>query len=178
MKNQEQVPKIIAALVTRAASIELRFISKNGVANSVGLYSDLIVGVEAPNSTTPPVSMRLGDMQELRFVEAAAYSNCTVIYWQVTVNSEDAIRAACEALEGEGCKTVVGIHHRPDQPETVCCLMQDPGGNLFGLIINPPYPFMRQPLGRYLAPLAALAAGIALLPILKALKRPPDGSAR
>ena len=178
MKNQEQVPKIIAALVTRAASIELRFISKNGVANSVGFYSDLIAGVEAPNSITPPVSMRLGDMQELRFVEAAACSNCTAIYWQVTVDSEDAIRAACEVLEGEGCKTVVGIHHRPDQPKTLCCLMQDPGGNLFGLIINPPYPLVRQPLGRYLTPLAALAAGIALLPVLKALKRRPDGSAR
>ena len=178
MKNQEQVPKIIAALVTRAASIELRFMNKDEVANSVGLYSGLIVGIEAPNSTTPPVSMNLGDVQELRFVEAAAYSNCTVIYWQVTVDSEDAIRAACEALEGEGCKTVEGIHYRPDQPKTACCLMQDPGGNLFGLIINPPVPFMRQPLGRYLAPLAALAAGIALLPVLKALKRRPDGSAR
>ena len=178
MKNQEQVPKIIAALVTRAASIELRFISKNEVANSLGLYSDVIVGVEAPNSITPPISMRLGDMQELRFVEAAAYSNCTVIYWQVTVNSEDAIRAACKALEGAGCETVEGIHHRPDQPKTLCCLMQDPGGNLFGLIINPPYPLIRQPLGRYLAPLAALAAGVALLPILKALKHRPDGSAR
>ena len=143
MKNQEQVPKIIAALVTRAASIELRFTSKNEVANSVGLYSDLIMGVEAPNSITPPISMRLGDMQKLRFVEAAVYSNCTVTYWQVTVDSEDAIRAACEALEGEGCKTVEGIHYRPDQPKTACCLMQDPGGNLFGLIINPPYPFMR-----------------------------------
>ena len=144
----------------------------------MGFYSDLIAGVEAPNSITPPVSMRLGDMQELRFVEAAAYSNCTAIYWQVTVDSEDAIRAACEVLEGEGCKTVEGIHHRPDQPKTACCLMQDPGGNLFGLIINLPYPFMRLPLGRYLAPLAALAAGVALLPILKALKHRPDGSAR
>ena len=178
MKNQEQVPKIIAALVTRAASIELRFMSKNGFANSVRLYSDLIVGVEAPNSTTPPVSMRLGNVQELRFVETAAYSNCTVVYWAVAVDSEPGLLAACEVLQSKGCHMLEPPYYRPDQPETACCMMQDPGGSLFGLIINPPVPFMRQPLGRYLAPLAALAAGIALLPILKALKRHPDGPAR
>ena len=178
MKNQAQVPKIIAALVTRAASIELRFMGKEGVANSVGLYSDLIAGVRAPNSTRPPVSMRLGDMQELRFVEAADYSNCTVVYWAVAADSEPGLLAACEVLQSIGCHMLEPPYYRPDQPKTACCLMQDPGGNLFGLIINPPYPFMRQPLGRYLAPLAALAAGIALLPILKALKRHPDGPAR
>ncbi|GAA3992328.1 hypothetical protein [Hymenobacter antarcticus] len=140
MKNQTEVSRLFAALVTRAASLELRFTSKDKVANSLKIYSDFIEGVGKPNSSTPPVSMRLGDVQELRLVEAAANSSCTVIYWAVLDNSDQGIQAACKVLEDNGCKTLEAIHSRPDQPETECCLMQDPSGNLFGLIINPPVP--------------------------------------
>ena len=141
MKNETKASRLFAALVTRAASLELRFINKSEFAKSLTIYADLIEGVNKPSSNTPPISMRLGNVQELRLVETAANSNCTVIYWAVLDNSDQGIQAACKALEANGCKTLEPIHSRPDQPGTECCLMHDPGGNLFGLIINPPVPF-------------------------------------
>lgn len=142
MKNEAQVTETLTALVTRAASIELRFTGKGEIADSLKIYPEFVEGLGRPNSTKPPVSMRLGDMQELRFVEAASNSSCTVIYWELIEDTNEGILAACKDLEANGCKTVEAIHFRPDQPETACCLMQDPGGNLFGLIINPPYPLI------------------------------------
>ena len=141
MKNQPNASRILAALVSRAASLELRFVGKDVLTKFLAMYPGFISGFANPNLSTPPVSMRLGDVQELRFVEAGAYSSCTVIYWAVLHNSAEGIRAACQTLEANCCQTVEAVHSRPDQPETACCLMQDPGGNLFGLIINPPVPW-------------------------------------
>ena len=140
MNDQADITDTLGALVTRVASIELRFSSRGRAINSVGLYSDIIAGVEAPDSMVPPVSMRLGNVQELRFVEAAANSDCTVVYWAVAVDSEPGLLAACEVLKSTGCHMLEPPYYRPDQPKTACCLLQNPGGNVFGLIINPPVP--------------------------------------
>ena len=62
-------------------------------------------------------------------------------------------------------------------------VINDGAENSYGVIINPPVPFTKSRksdavFGRYLAPLAALGAGLALAPLLKALQRRPDGPAR
>ena len=142
MEMHTEVPPQLVALVSRAASIELRFSTEAKSTDTLSIYTDMVQGLGKPISTKPPVSLRLGQEQELRFVVAAAYTNCTVIYWSVVDNSSKGISEACAALESKGCTVVEKIHIRPDQPTTECCLLQDPAGNLFGVIINPPYPLL------------------------------------
>ena len=83
MKNQPNASRILAALVSRAASLELWFVGKDLLTKLLAMYPGFIIGFANPNLSTLPVSMRLGDVQELRFVEAGAYSSCTVICWAV-----------------------------------------------------------------------------------------------
>ena len=142
MKNQVETSDLLGTLVSHAASVELRFSSRNGLARSLQFYLDFSQDIENPESTVPPVSMRMGQMQELRLTEAATNTDCTVMYWQVADNSEAGLLAAYKALQGKGCHVLEAPYYRPDQPKTACCLVQDPGGNRVGLIINPPFPFI------------------------------------
>lgn len=144
MSKQGNVPEALAALVIRAASVELRFSSDAESDKALGLYTTMVEGLRRPKLGQPPVSMRLGEEQELRFVKEAKNTSCTVIYWALADDTSDGLKNACIELEKQGCVVVEQPHPRPDQPETACSLLKDPASNLFGVIINPPYPFVPQ----------------------------------
>ena len=131
------------ASVGRPASIELRFSSLAKCEEAVKFYLSKLGLGAVPNPISLPFSMNVHDDQELVFIVATTDTDCSVIYWELPATAD--IDSVYDDLNSNhGCTGKKRPHRRPnlphDKPNTKRSLQKSSDGNLFGLIINPPYP--------------------------------------
>jgi hypothetical protein len=143
----------------RLAAIEIRFNNKKKYWKSVTQYCNLL-GLTSPPDPNPnnvkltyPYEIGKGDQRmqllfALRDKEPGGNKNQTILYWEVPDGELDAIHVAICAQSADP-----DYNYREKEPPhddqalneskavTRRSVIEDPNGNLFGLIANPPVPF-------------------------------------
>lgn len=142
-------PPALAGLVSRAASIEIRFSDQDRLEQALEVYAFLL-NVAAP-PTKEPYSFELPNNVELRLVLTNTDSDCMVVYWQWNggTTSGDFDKEYDKVVKGGKCNG----KHKPEKDkylingkDTWRCLFEGPSKEyalakyLFGMIINPPFP--------------------------------------
>lgn len=88
----------------------------------------------------------LTDMSLLCVVTADG-STHTTIYWEVPGNGVELKSVYDDLIEHHGCGGVKPPHKPPKEMmmkgDLELATLADAAGNVFGLVINPPYPFVR-----------------------------------
>lgn len=126
----------------RPASLEIRYATKDEYEQAVALYLDTLNTTEVNEGKTF-CSFRLGDSELLLTQDAspAGYNNRTIVYWEV----DDLTEVYDDLKNNKKFKSLEPPHpgqQVPGQRPTERALLKDDAGNLLGLIINPPYPFV------------------------------------
>lgn len=132
-----KLPNTLLGKVIRPAMIEIGVADANQLATTVAFYEMLLSQTKQP--------FRLTTNMALLCVATEDGSSHTTIYWEVPGESA-ALKATYEDLiKSHGCGGIKPPHKPKNallKGDLEVCTLADPAGNVLGLVVNPPYPFM------------------------------------
>ena len=120
--------------------LEIGVVNADQLATTIKLYEALLGSREYP--------FRLVTDMALLCVVRSGGNTQTVIYWEVPGTSNaDLTQAYNDLIKNYKCKGIKGPHKLPKphdlRDDTEVCTLTDEAGGEFGLVINPPYPFIQ-----------------------------------
>ncbi|GAA3992321.1 hypothetical protein [Hymenobacter antarcticus] len=169
----------------RLASTAMRYNDVARCENMAAYYDKFLrrTSVQEPNYYSfieYPFWGNLGKRRERLVVYNPQYKEEVVEFYEV---KEADYLAAIESLNGTVVEDLVqdpDYHNGRESAQRT--VVRKSGGQRIGVIINPPLPFVehsrRSDSAKYLVPLAALAVGLAVGPVLKALRQRSKTSSR
>jgi hypothetical protein len=139
----------------RLAAIDLRFTKEKEYLAVINLYCDLL-GLSPrpdPQHLLPSYAYPIGkDLQamELRFMlkkggGGSVKKNRTILYWDVAESDFDTINTEIVNLPNYTQVEPPTVDPLVTTGQTMRSIIEDPSGNLFGPITNPPYPLILKP---------------------------------
>ncbi|MCI1188120.1 hypothetical protein MON38_11885 [Hymenobacter sp. DH14] len=138
---QTPSPPILKGKVSRPAIIELGVADAAQLAKTKTFYEALLGETNYPYRLTTDMA--------LLCVATENGSTHTLIYWEVPGDSADLKKVYDDLIKNHGCG---GVHppHKPPKnllpaikSDLELATLADAAGNVLGLVINPPYPFVR-----------------------------------
>ncbi|RZL08161.1 MAG: hypothetical protein EOO62_15850 [Hymenobacter sp.] len=147
--NPAPDPAQLAAKFLRLASIELRFARKNKYLDVVNLYCQQLglTPLPDPQDVQPFYAYKIGkgnQAMELRFAlknsDDDKKKNRTIMYWEVPTGEIVTTTTALRSLTDYALFEPVTSSPNGIKPDSQRSIIEDPSGNLLGLIGNPPFP--------------------------------------
>lgn len=129
--------------IKRPAIIETSFASEAACNTAKDFYAGLLGTL--PASAQPPYLFPVAFEVAMLLVVSDDGVARTTIYWELVDNTSSNLDNVYKELKNKyKCRQVKAPHKPPYakllKPNTEACLLLDPSGSLFGLVINPPYP--------------------------------------
>lgn len=133
---QTLTPPILKGKVLRPAIIEFGVADAAQLTKTKTFYEALLGDTKYP--------YRLLTDMALLCVATGDGSTHTIIYWEVPGKSAELQQVYDDLINNHGCQGV----HKPHKPvmlndDLELATLADAAGNVLGLVINPPYPFVR-----------------------------------
>jgi len=136
---EKTVPPVLKGKVSRPAIIELGVADAAQLAKTKTFYEALLGETKYPYRLTTDMA--------LLCVATANGSTHTIIYWEVPGDGTNLKNVYDDLIKNHGCG---GVHppHKPPKDlmlkgDLELATLADAAGNVLGLVINPPYPFVR-----------------------------------
>ncbi|MDB5233819.1 MAG: hypothetical protein JWR44_812 [Hymenobacter sp.] len=135
---ENPAPSVLKGKVTRPAIIEMGVADAAQLAKTKTFYEALLGDTKYP--------YRLVTDMALLCVVTGDGSTHTTIYWEVPGKSTELQQVYDDLIKNHGCG---GVHppHKPPKGLLIkgdleMATLADASGNVLGLVINPPYPFV------------------------------------
>lgn len=134
---QTKLPNTLLGKVSRPAMIEIGVADAKQLATTVAFYEMLLSQTKQP--------FRLATNMALLCMATEDGSSHTTIYWEVPGQGTELLAAYNDLINHHGCGGIKPPH-KPKialfKGDLELCTLADPAGNVLGLVVNPPYPFI------------------------------------